>query len=729
MELMAPAGSVEHFTAALEAGADAVYVGAPYLNARNPSKELRFEEIAAMADYARDRDKRLYVALNSLVKEDELSRLIRTLAELEAISPHALIVQDFGVMEVINRYFNTLDVHASTLTFAHSVKDVEMLAAVGCSRVVLARELSLQEIEHIIRNSPVEIEVFVHGAMCFSYSGRCLFSSYHGGKSGLRGDCVQPCRRKFSVSSAGAGTRGGKGGGRSGYLFSMNDLEGLSFLDQFKKIGVASIKIEGRLKPITYVQHVVKAYRLVLDAAPDDRASALEEAHSLLEASLGRRRSTGYFLDSTPTDAIASAHSGNIGTYLGQLSGVTTDATGTWGKVAARVPIKEGDRLRLHFEASGERTSFTVRQFVVKKGGDTAVLLPAKLNRKQLQGKASLYRVDTVTEKKTAAKGTHEPITIKQFSRRHTESVKKRSRSVATALTAGTTSRNETNQGGGRQGRMSSASSELWLKLDSVKPIYQSLPFTADRFVIPINRKTLAEVGHLSRYFGKNRNRIIWALPPVVFDRKDSSLSKDVRVLLRSGFRSFQISTIGQRALFDEKNISLFGDYTLNVLNSMTMRVMMELGLKGVQFSIETDRNSLKNAIGGYRAHPDRPDSGPSTGRHQRSLVGLTVYGAPPLFMSRLNAHNVSYRQKITSPKQEEFVIQKIGAESFTRPQRPFSMLPYRKELESIGVDYLIVDLSGLGTDKKVMQDLSKRIGGIERVAKLSSYNYDGFLQ
>ena len=135
-----------------------------------------------------------------------------------------------------------------------------MLANLGCSRVVLARELTVKEIDTIVRKSPVEIEIFIHGAMCFSYSGACLFSSYHGGKSGLRGNCVQPCRRKFSVAS----------GRKSSYLFSMNDLEGLDFIDKFKRIGIASIKIEGRLRSVNYVDHVVRAYRLVMDADSSD---------------------------------------------------------------------------------------------------------------------------------------------------------------------------------------------------------------------------------------------------------------------------------------------------------------------------------------------------------------------------------------------------------------------------------------------------------------------------
>lgn len=728
MELLAPAGSVEHYTTAIEAGADAVYVGAPLLNARNPSKEFSFEEIGAMVAQARDLDKRVYVALNSLVKEDDLPRLTKTLAQLEAIGPHGLIVQDLGVIELIARYFGSLRVHASTLLFAHSRNDVEVLADLGCSRVVLARELSLKEIESIVKSTDVEIEVFTHGAMCFSYSGRCLFSSYHGGKSGLRGNCVQPCRRKFSVGGRGAGSRTGKQSQKSGYVFSMNDLEGIDFIDQFKRIGLASIKIEGRLKPVTYVRNVVQAYRMVLDASGTEMEQARTEARLLLDGSLGRRRSTGYFLSSTPKDAIVSAHSGNIGTHLGTVTGFSEENDTIWAVLPPGKSCREGDRLRLHFERSGERTAFTVKQLEMRENGSAAVGIPGNIRKEKLQGKVELYRVDTGGEKKQQGDARLPKPELRTFPPAQSDAVRKKSRNVLSRI-ADTKTVIQPSTGKSKGDRRRGGSSELWVRIDSVKPIYQKQPFSIDRYIIPINKKTLSETGHLSRYFGKNRNRVIWALPPVAYDQRHSTLQRDVNVLMRSGFRSFQISTLGQLNLFHEKNISVYADYSLNVLNSRSMRFMDELGLKGFQFSIETDRPALKQAMSSYRQPIERTGSHRSDKKPATALVGLTVYGSPPLFMSRVHAQNVSFKQKITSPKKEDFVIGKVGAESFTRPVRPFSTLPFTKELETIGIDYMVIDLSGMHADRKTMQDLAKRVGGKERVAKLSAFNFDGHLE
>ncbi|MEE4314989.1 MAG: peptidase U32 family protein, partial [Desulfofustis sp.] len=264
MELLAPAGTRENFLVAIEAGADAVYLGAPRLNARNLARDISLDEIGALIDFAHDRHRKVYIALNSLVRESDLSLVLETLAELEAIGPDALIVQDLGLIQLVRRFFPSLRLHASTLMSTHNREGIALLARLGRARAVLARELTLEELATLARSSSIELEVFIHGAMCFSYSGLCLFSSYFGGQSGLRGNCVQPCRRKYSV----VGGKGRSGGaGRGGYFFSMNDLEGLVLVPELKRIGIASLKIEGRLRSATYVNRVVSAYRLVIDAA------------------------------------------------------------------------------------------------------------------------------------------------------------------------------------------------------------------------------------------------------------------------------------------------------------------------------------------------------------------------------------------------------------------------------------------------------------------------------
>lgn len=194
-ELLAPAGTIEVFETAIEAGADAVYVGAPALNARALAKNFTWPEMAAMVSHAHRSGTRVYTAMNSLMKEDEIPQATETLALLESIKVDALIIQDPGIYYLARKYFPRLRLHASTLMGAHNSLAVEQFGEMGFARVVLAREVTLDEIKKIqANNNPVELEVFVHGALCFSYSGLCLFSSSLGGKSGLRGRCVSTLR-------------------------------------------------------------------------------------------------------------------------------------------------------------------------------------------------------------------------------------------------------------------------------------------------------------------------------------------------------------------------------------------------------------------------------------------------------------------------------------------------------------------------------------------------------
>ncbi len=432
MELLAPAGSLDHFTAAVQSGADAVYVGAPGFNARNPSREFLLDELRAMASYCRDQGLSLYIALNSLVREVELPRLINVLAELEKISPSALIVQDLGVIELVRNHFPDLRLHGSTLMFAHNSAGVEMLGRLGCSRVVLARELTLEEIRQIARTSTVGLEIFIHGAMCFSYSGGCLFSSYHGGKSGLRGNCVQPCRRKYSLVSSTPKKSGSQP--KSAYFFSMNDLEGIDLVDEFKRIGIASLKIEGRLRSVNYVEQIVRAYRMVMDAEPVDLQEAKKEAKELVQSALGRKSSTGFFLSDRPQNLIASHHSGNIGTYLGRFSRITKEGGNYWGLIIPKHHFQTGERFRLHAEASGERVAFTARKIEKTDHNEYRLILPSSLRPEMVRGAVSLYRVDVKNQAQPEPGGV--PVKLPVFGPDAAEvaSIRKKSKKISDLL-------------------------------------------------------------------------------------------------------------------------------------------------------------------------------------------------------------------------------------------------------------------------------------------------------
>jgi U32 family peptidase len=726
MELLAPAGNLENFQAAIDAGADAVYAGAPGFNARNLAKDLRLEEIGAMIRHCHERGKKLYVAANSLLLEKELPAVIEALALLETLQPDALIVQDLGLIRIAREYFPALSLHASTLMTAHNADAVRVLSAIGCKRVVLARELTLKEIAGIAGGTSTELEVFVHGAMCFSYSGLCLFSSYLGGKSGLRGRCVQPCRRAYHWQG-----RAGKGG----YLFSMNDLSGLEVIPELRKHGIASVKIEGRLRSAHYVSHVVRAYRLVLDAAEADFSRALAEARVLVGRALGRKVSPGFFLSPQPKEIISPQHSGNTGLHLGSLRSLAEHDDGLYGVLDLKDTVGLGDRLRLHFESSGERLAFTLKGLRNRKGaidrvekaGSAWVLLPDGV-QPETRGRIELYKVDVPLETGTAidlATGAvkRELARNRERLHRHIHSIQAR----VQGLDKDDSLDRAPGKKAGAQKKGGGLPIEWWLKTDSPRVVLGRLPFVPDHLLLTIEKNMIGEIGRIRQYLGQKARHVIWALPPVLPGVELGRIRTAIASLIRSGFKSFQIGHLSQIALFGNERLHLSGDYTMNLANDQAVMLAGQAGLEAVQAAIELDRGSLREL---FQAYADAAGASDGKGRPSaRVRLGLTVYGSPALFTARLAAGHFQYDRIFDSPKGESFIIKKKEGGTQTFSCRPFSLLPYLGELKEMGLQYAVVDISGLTMDKKGLQELADRMAGRGRPSKLSAFNYLGKLE
>ena len=251
-ELLAPAGSFDAFTAAISSGADAVYLGTPRHNARVNAKNFDNDDIKRAFDIAGVLDRKIYITLNTLVSDRELEEVLSHVDELRHIGANTFIVQDLGLIHALKKAFPDIVIHASTQCVTHSLEQIKALHEMGVTRAVVARELDRENLYQICRESPVEIEAFVHGALCVSHSGACLFSSLVGGRSGNRGECAQPCRLPFS-------------GNGMEYPLSLSDLSLSDYVTELSEMGVASLKIEGRMKSPEYVGGVVSVFRKLLD--------------------------------------------------------------------------------------------------------------------------------------------------------------------------------------------------------------------------------------------------------------------------------------------------------------------------------------------------------------------------------------------------------------------------------------------------------------------------------
>ena len=301
-ELLAPAGSEAALRAAVQSGADAVYIGGPKFNARRSADNFSVENIKKWASYCHLYDVDMHVAVNTLIKENEIDDLIDYAYELNDAGVDALIIQDIGAAKLIHKAIPDMPLHASTQMTVTSLEGVKYLEDMGFSRVVLARELSAKEIEYICSHTKAEIEIFVHGAICMCYSGQCLMSSIIGGRSGNRGCCAQPCRLPYQI-------KGQNTQENPQYLLSPKDMALINDLAEIKRMGVASLKIEGRLKRAEYVSAVVGIYRKYIDNTVHASSEDMEE----LKNAFSRSGFTdGYFKNSLGKNMMSHKNPGNM---------------------------------------------------------------------------------------------------------------------------------------------------------------------------------------------------------------------------------------------------------------------------------------------------------------------------------------------------------------------------------------------------------------------------------
>lgn len=325
-----------------------MYAGLQEFSARARAKNFSLAQMERMLAYAHGQNRRIYVTLNTLVKEKELPQLVDTLAALAGMRVDGVILQDLAVARLIRNHFPSISLHASTQMTIHNTPGVKMLEELGFQRAVLARELAVDEIAAIAAFTPVEIECFVHGALCFSISGQCFFSSLLGGHSGNRGRCAQPCRRLYSHR------------GKEGHYFSTSDLSAIDLLPDLIKAGVKSLKIEGRMKSAEYVATVVEAYRTVLDAPEKSHKEALAIAKGMLKYSFGRTPTKGFLASQQPDDIANPWQKGGTGRYIGQIKSVK-------GKsliFETRDTLYVGDRLRAQPKSDMAGQAWTLRELV-----------------------------------------------------------------------------------------------------------------------------------------------------------------------------------------------------------------------------------------------------------------------------------------------------------------------------------------------------------------------------
>jgi len=746
-ELLAPAGSLEAFFAAMEKGADAVYAGLRDFSARAKAKNFSLSQMERMVAYAHGLGRKVYITLNTLVKEGELPRLVETLAALEAMGADAVILQDLGVARLIRDHFPGLPRHASTQMTIHNLPGARLMGKMGFERVVLARELHIDDIRAISRESGVEIECFIHGALCFAISGQCFFSSFLGGHSGNRGRCAQPCRRHYRHR------------GKEGYFFSTNDLSTVDLIPDLATAGVASLKIEGRMKSAEYVASVVEAYRLVLDAPERKRADAAAQAKELLKLSFGRVPTKGFMASRTPTDIAVPTLRGATGRFLGEVKSVRGDRI----TFETKDRLFVGDRIRVQPRSDMAGKAFTVKEiflgkervksarersivtvvapFVFKAGdavfkvsSETAFTMSENACLKRLEGvkpgkipcclELSLVG-DTLRISAQAASspfvaqfpvGHLEPSTTTdmagvlraQFSRtgetpfdltalaapgfpsvlippaRLKEIRRDFYRQLAEQVAAGAARR--------RADRLKralaslippghprrEAKAEVTVRIEHLRDTAILRQQGVDAAILPVSRANIHQVPLSARRLRGDVGRIIWHLPFVIFDADLPFHEEAVALLIRLGFRRFELSNLSHFALFTGHDVELSTDYRLFSLNTQAIMAWHELGVTASTLYIEDDADNMAALLGA-----------PVPVRRR-----VLVYGGVPAMTTRVAIKGVKGDAPLVSDRGEEYEVAVRGDLTTITPAVRFSITHFRTRLQEAGCGSFVVDLS-----------------------------------
>ena len=561
MELLAPAGSMEALRAAVCNGADAVYLGADTFNARMNARNFSAADLQEAVVYCHVRGVKVHLTLNTLVLDREMPRAAELIRLAASCGVDAFIVQDLGMVSLCRQLAPDVPIHASTQMSIHSLEGVMEAAALGCSRVVLARELPAEEIAHICKKSPVEIEVFVHGALCMCYSGQCYLSSVIGRRSGNRGQCAQPCRLPYGYGRF-ESTR---------YPLSLKDNCLAGELDELRRMGVASIKIEGRMKRPEYVAIVTRAYRTVLNGGklmPSD----LQE----LETAFSRQGFTdGYFRGQTGSDMFGRRQEGEDTADL-FASARATYEQGEPQRIGVRfyAMIRRGEPAQLAVEdPDGNlcRTRGPVPEQAVyrsltpqdleqqlKKTGGTPYLCTAV--RSSLDPDLMLpasainaMRRDVIAEL-TAKRGRAAPARLNAYDEPpRYDGIAGEPQLTIAVRTAG----------------------QITSRMLSMKPTVLYVPLSE-----------LAEHPDLPQRVSVE-TQLAAILPRVIWSGELIPIARQLRTVYEMGVRQVLAGNLGQLHIARTAGFAVRGDFGLNIVNSRAMRYLREQGLDSQLLSFE----------------------------------------------------------------------------------------------------------------------------------------------
>ncbi|NQU54278.1 MAG: U32 family peptidase [Bacteroidetes bacterium] len=556
-ELLLPVGNIESFYAALQGGADAIYLGLKQFNARGRAKNFTNSQLQPLLKEAKKRNVLVYITLNTVIKNSEISELLDYLHFLNLSRVDGIIIQDWGVYFLAKKFFPKLSIHASTQLGIHNSLGANYSERVGFDRVVLARELTLRELQTICKKSKVETEVFIHGALCYSFSGMCLYSSYSGGRGANRGLCTQPCRRTYSARK------------KDQYLFNLKDNQMIDSVDYLVKMGVTSLIIEGRMKSGEYTFRVAKAYRIALD----DKQN-IHEAKELLDLDFGREK-TSYFLGKDVRSAVSNKTV--AGVLLGKVSKVYDSAV----IFSSKMKVEPGFRLRFHIPNTEKQKPVIVRSVEFENG-----LYMIDTGEKRIRPNSEVY-LSGISDIKFPSKlnesGSRKPEQLSQVFKSK----------ILSELIA----------------KPAQKSEEFYFRISSMEWLLKMNLNELDGLFLNFSKITWSRFDPDLPIIQTFKNKIYVELPKFIQEDAIDYYSALIAKMLKSGIRNFVISHLSQKELIPE-NCRIIANENVYVFNDAASKCITSEGITDFSYPQEIDFETLfslknKNGIVPVYFHPE----------------------------------------------------------------------------------------------------------------------------
>ncbi|KQC11869.1 MAG: hypothetical protein APR54_10450 [Candidatus Cloacimonas sp. SDB] len=647
-ELLLPVSNVETFFAACEGGADAVYLGLKKFNARGKAPNFNLFQLQALLKEAKKNNVKVYLTLNTLIKNSELPELINVLYQLSQSEISAVIIQDWGVYYLINKFFQNIPVHASTQMGNHNSIGTQYSHKKKIQRVILARELTWKELTTIKKRSQVELELFVHGALCYSFSGMCLFSSFNGGMSANRGLCTQPCRRLYSSEN-----------NSSQYLFSLKDLQLMKKIPQLLDLNLTSLKIEGRMKSAEYVYQTARAYRLALD-----EPHRIEEAKEILNSDFGRKK-TAYFMGRNVSKAITQDP--YIGILIGRIKNVFADGF----SFKTEHDLNLMNRLRILSADGTNSAAIKIKEMYV--------------NGQQQEKVSACSEVKIITDKIQQAQLNDKVFLLSFLQKKFPARFKREGKQVKLQL-ADNKMRNIMNRIGSPK---IPKFQQIFVRINQLKWLNKMYFEDLDKLILNLTKTEWENFNLKNNFIKQNIFKFIIQLPKFIPEDYISYYRDLAQYFYRNSIKQFMISHVSQKHILpNQRDIQIYSSENVYALNDASIQFLKEEGFTSWIYPFENDYQNLING-------------------KDRSGV-IPVFFLPELFYSRMPIQiddNVSFKDIYGS-----YIKLVRDGQTIVIPEKPVALLQHYNKFIKNGFRRFLLDLSYQHPSQKTFRRLVKNL-------------------